>query len=285
MDLTGMKHWRIEDLPWDRFDPERINPEIVPLIKAAALVERNAGDYAIYLSRVFPDDPEFLAAIQRWSVEEVQHGDALGRWASLADPEWDFRAAFERFRAGYSLPLNVDASVRGSRTGELIARCIVETGTSSYYTALAQDSAEPVLVAICQRIAADEFRHFKLFYDHMRRYLGIEGISFLQRLRIAAGRIGESEDDELAFAYHSANHGTDAAYDHAACLAAYMTTVVPIYRFRHVERGIGMVLKAVGLPPRGRLSDVSARIAWGLLQRRRRRLAERLPAQELPRAA
>ena len=69
-------------------------------------------------------------------IEEVQHGDALGRWAS-----WPIRAgistpAFERYRTGYKLPLDADASVRGSRTGELIARCMVETGTSSYYTAL-----------------------------------------------------------------------------------------------------------------------------------------------------
>ncbi len=273
-----MKHWHIDDLAWDRFDPTKITPELVPLVKAAALVERNAGDYAIYLGRVFPDDPEFLAAVERWSIEEVQHGDALGRWATLAEPAWDFPAAFARFRAGYSLPLDVAASVRGSRTGELIARCIVETGTSSYYTALAQTTSEPVLEQICRRIAADEFRHFKLFYDHMHRYLGIEQVSFLQRLRIAAGRIGESEDDELAFAYHCANHAPDADYDHEQCLAAYMTTAVPIYRFPHIERAIGMVLKAVGLPPRGKLSEITARVFWGLLQRRKRRLTERAAA-------
>ncbi len=39
----------------------------------------------------------------------------------------------------------------------------------------------------------------------MRRYLGREKIGLLRRLRIAAGRIGESEDDELAFAYHCGN--------------------------------------------------------------------------------
>ena len=276
-----MKHWHIDDLAWDRFDPTKITPELVPLVKAAALVERNAGDYAIYLGRVFLDDADLLTEVERWSHEEVQHGDALGRWASLADPEWDFPAAFARFRAGYSLPLNAGGSVRGSRTGELIARCIVETATSSYYTALAQTTCEPVLQSICRRIAADEFRHFKLFYDHMHRYLGIEQVSFLQRLRIAAGRIGESEDDELAFAYHCANQDAAATYDHELCLAAYMTTAMPIYRIGHIERGMGMVLKAVGLPPRGRLSDVAARIAWSLLQRRKRRLASTLASSPL----
>ena len=76
----------------------------------------------------------------------------------------------------------------------------METGTSSYYTALAQTTQEPVLAEICRLIAADEFRHFKLFYDNMRRYLVQDRISFPQRLWIAAGRIRESEDDEMAFA-------------------------------------------------------------------------------------
>jgi hypothetical protein len=39
-----------------------------------------------------------------------------------------------------------------------------------------------------------------------------------------------------------------------------------------------MIFKAIGLPPRGRLSDLSARLAWQLLQRRQRRFAERMVA-------
>ena len=160
------------------------------------MVERNGRDYALYLNRVFADDPDFRAAADRWAVEEVQHGDALGRWAMLADPGWDFEAAFARYRAGYQIALDAEASIRGSRSGELIARCMVETGTSSYYTALAEAAAEPVLTEICRRIATDELRHYKLFYDHMRRYLAREQLGLLARLRIAAGRIGETEDDE-----------------------------------------------------------------------------------------
>ena len=51
-----------------------------------------------------------------------------------------------------------------------------------------------------------------------------------------------------------------------------------LYRFRHVERGMGMIFKAVGLPPRGRLSDLSAKAAWRLMQWRRQRFAMRLAA-------
>jgi hypothetical protein len=279
-----MKHWRIDDVAWDRFDAAKLDAGIVPLVKAAAMVERNGTDYAVYLNNVFIDDPDFRGAVDNWALEEVQHGDALGRWAMLADPGWDFAAAFDRYRAGYQLPLDAKASVRGSRTGELIARCMVETGTSSYYTALADATAEPVLQQVCRLIAADEYRHFKLFYDHMRRYLARENISFLHRLRIAAGRITESEDDELAFAFHCGNEPEGRPYDHGRCIAAYMARAMTVYRFGHIERSMGMVFKSVGLKPRGRLSDLSTKLAWRLLQSRRRKMIQRAGA-DAPRLA
>jgi hypothetical protein len=193
----------------------------------------------------------------------------------LADPGWDYRAAFARYKAGFKLPLDAKRSIRGSRTGELIARCMVETGTSSYYTALADGTEEPVLQQICRLIAADEYRHFKLFYDHMRRYLARERIGVLRRLAIALGRISESEDDELAYAYHCGNEPAGTDYQHRRCIAAYMARAIAFYRPRHVERGTGMILKAVGLPPRGRLSHTATRLFWRILQHRQRRYARR----------
>ena len=32
-----MKHWQIDDVAWDRFDPLKVEPAIVPLVKAAAV--------------------------------------------------------------------------------------------------------------------------------------------------------------------------------------------------------------------------------------------------------
>ncbi|MXP65441.1 ferritin-like domain-containing protein [Roseomonas sp. M0104] len=273
-----MKHWHIEQVAWNRFDPARLDPGIVPLVKAAAMVEKNGLDYAVYLNRVFGDDPDFRQAADNWAVEEVQHGDALGRWAMLADPTWEFDTAFRRYREGYKIDVNADASVRGSRTGELIARCMVETGTSSYYTALGESTEEPVLKEVCKLIAADEYRHFKLFYDHMKRYLAREKLSFPQRLRVAAGRIGESEDDELAFAFHCGNEAEGVAFDHKRCTAAYMGRAMGYYRFRHIERGMGMIFKSVGLTPRGRMAGMAAKGAWRLLQWRHGRYQRELAA-------
>ncbi len=265
-----MKHWRIDDVSWDRFDRSQLDEDVIKLVKAAAMVERNGTDYAVYLKNVFQDDPDFKLAADNWAVEEVQHGDALGRWAMLADPQWDYAACFARYQDGYKLPLDIDTSVRGSRTGELIARCMVETGTSSYYSALADATGEPVLEQICRLIAADEFRHFKLFYDHMKRYLSREKLGMISRLKIAAGRITETEDDELAFAFHCSNDPVGTPYVHKRSIAGYMSRAMRFYRLRHIERSIGMILKSVGLPPRGRLSAIATNLFWRVLQRKRR---------------
>ncbi len=48
----------------------------------------------------------------------------------------------------------------GSRAGELIARCIAETGTNSFYSALADATDESVLNDICRRIAEGELAHY-----------------------------------------------------------------------------------------------------------------------------
>jgi len=273
-----MKHWWIDDVAWDRFDRSAVDAQLVPLVKAAAMVERNGTEYALYLGSVFSDDPDFRQAADNWAQEEVQHGEALARWAGLADPTWDYPAAFTRYRTGYTIQTDVQMSRRGSRTGELIARCMVETGTSSYYTALAEATGEPVLKQVCKLIAADEYRHFKLFYDHMRRYLSRENLSMLSRLRIALGRIGESEDDELAYAYHCGNEPEALVYQHQRCIAAYMAPSIRFYRYHHIERGTGMILKAVGLPPRGNLSIVATKMAWRLLQWRHHRFERQLAA-------
>jgi rubrerythrin len=266
------KHWTLDDIPWDRFDPARVDPEVVKVVKAASMVEYNSGDYATYLCNVFADDPEFQQAARHWATEEVQHGAALARWAKLADPQFDFEASFKRFTDGFKIAVDSTESIRGSRVGELVSRCIVETGTSSYYSALMDAVDEPVLKEICRNIAADELRHYKLFYDNLRRYLEIEKIGRVRRLMVALGRVRESEDDELAYAFYAANEGA-VPYDRRRFIRAYARRTYSFYQPRHVQRAVSQVLKASGLTPNGRLAIVAAKGAYRLMQLRTRRLA------------
>ncbi len=180
-----------------------------------------------------------------------------------------------RFTAGFRVDLDAKASVRGTRSGELIARCIVETGTSSYYTALAEAAAEPVLKEICRRIAADELRHYKLFYDHLKRYLAAESGS-------ASGAASRSppggwRSPRMTSSPTPITPPTSSAapYDRRRCSSAYARRAYSVYRRHHVERGMAMILKAVGLKPNGRLNPVLSRLAWRFMRYRAAQLDAR----------
>jgi len=147
----------------------------------------------------------------------------------------------------------------------------IETGTSSMYTALAQAAHEPVLKQICQNIAADEFRHYKLFYSHLKRYLAREKLSVWRRLRVAFGRAAETEDDELAYAYYAANHRHEGPYHRRTYVERYARRTFRHYRYGHVERGLAMIFKAVGLKPHSWLNRFTATVVHRLIRWRVRR--------------
>lgn len=259
-------HWSLTDIDWSRLRPELVAPDLLETIKTAALVEANSADYVTYLRNVFQGDGSFEQAALNWGSEEAQHGAALAEWAKRIDPAFDFAACLARFRAGYRLPLDTDNSVRGSRSGELIARCVVESGTCSFYSALRDSSAEPVLRQICHLIAQDEAAHYRLFYTHLRRYLPSQPLGLWARLRIAWGRVAETSDDELAYAYFSANGPAGMAYRRAECAAAYWQRSMSRYSRRHVQGAAHMILNAVALNPRSWWARLGIAGVWHALR-------------------
>jgi hypothetical protein len=267
--------WNLDEVPWTAFDPSKVDPAMLAAVKAAALVEFNAPDYVAYLKRVFRNSGTgTLAWIERWGAEEAQHGRALGRWAEMADPSFKLQEAFARFRKGYTPPhlaeTSADASIRGSRRGEMIARCVVESGTSSYYSAMRDATEEPVLQEIAGRIAADEYRHYKLFYDTLNKQSEPD-ISFWRKLWIAIGRIRESDDDELAYAYYCANVplADEAANPYKRKKYTRLATAagMTIYRRRHIQKLVQMVVKVIGANPHGWLANAVSAMLWRKLQR------------------
>ena len=268
--------WKLEDVSWDVFQPEAVDPTLLAAIKAAALVEYNAPDYVTYLMRVFRDaSSDTLDWIESWGAEESQHGRALGRWAEAADPDFKLEEAFARFRKGYTpahfVDMDAEGSVRGSRRGEMIARCVVESGTSSYYSAIRDATDEPLLKEIAGRIAADEYRHYKLFYDTLHKQ-NEPDLPFWKKLWVAVGRVRESDDDELAYAYYCANvrPEEEAAkpYDQATYTRLAARTGMIIYRRQHIQKLVQMVAKVVGANPHGALANWGAALLWRFMQKK-----------------
>jgi len=270
-----MGHWTLDDIPWDSFEPGKLDPELLKLVKAACMVEHHSGAYGEYLCAIFGDEPKICEDAINWSKEEVQHGHALRRYAELADPNFDFDDAFARFSKGHPIDVSAEQSIRGSRCGEMVARCAVEVGTSSYYSALRDSIDEPVLREICRNIAADEFRHFKLFYRYAKHFQKIESLSRWTRFRIVLGRFFETGDDELSYAYYCGSGATEPYVRKQANIAC-MSRTLPLYRFDHVRLGVGMTLKSAGIKPQGVLGKCITRVIW---------IAFRLYTRHLQRAA
>ncbi|HYM19353.1 MAG TPA: ferritin-like domain-containing protein [Micropepsaceae bacterium] len=276
--------WTLDDIDWSGFEPDKVDRGLLAAVKAASLVEYNAPDYVDYLKRVFRGAPEAtIETIEHWGMEEIQHGLALARWANLADPSFDFEGAFARFKALYR-PAHFesgDKSIRGSKRGEMIARCVVESGTSSYYSAMRDSTAEPVLKEVAGRIAADEFRHYRLFYEILVKESEPD-LPIWRKLWVAATRLGESEDDELACAYYCANVPANLAdttpYERKVYALAYTRAAMTLYQRHHIEKLVKMVVKPAGLNPAGRVTQLASAALWKVMSYRGRAQDERAKA-------
>jgi len=264
------KHWTLDDIDWSALKPDVVTLELLSAVKTAALVEANSADYVVYLNNVFRDDPEFCAVADRWGDEEIQHGEALGRWAELVDPSFNFKQRLAHFRRLYQIPLEAEVSVRGSQAGELLARCVVESGTCSYYAALRDFSADPVLRQICALISRDESRHYRLFKLHAERY---KKLNLFKRIKIAIGRVAEASDDELGYAWHAATArlgDIGVSYNREECAGTYNRIATSMYKKVHIDSAVHMVVTAIGLKARGIASKVLSNMIWRVFQAKKK---------------
>lgn len=265
-----MTRWNLDSIPWDRFDDSRVNPQLLALARGACLVEFNADAYTDYLCRIFDDDAELQAQFRTWGEEEKQHGLALKRWVELADPAFDFERSLALFRRAYQqVPADGGDSVRGSRARELAARCIVETGTSSYYFALRDASEEPVLREICRLIALDEVRHFKMFREPLdKKYGPREKLGLLPRFKVVAGRMLETSDDELSFAYRAGNfpHEPIEQARSKEYSDDFMQRISLLYKPEHYQIILGLAVKVVGIRISLRIRKLLAYLGYRLLR-------------------
>ncbi len=94
---------------------------------------------------------------------------------------------------------------------------------------------------------------------------------------MAVGRVRESDDDELAYAYYCANvpPAEEAAkpYDRKAYSRLAAKTSMTHLPRPHIHKLVQMVAKAVGADPHGRLAYWGGDLLWWLMRRKARRLS------------
>ncbi len=170
------RRWSLDDIAYDKVDRAVIadNRDWFYLLAASSFVEILSDLYARNLGDYYAGDDETCAWLAyKWGPEEVQHGEALKRYVLTVWPDFDWQRGFDGFRADYA-PYCETALLGPTRALEMAARCVVETGTSSFYGMLTHASPEPVLAALAGHIRDDEVGHYKGFYRIYREYQGRE---------------------------------------------------------------------------------------------------------------
>jgi hypothetical protein len=251
-ELNHVMPWRIEDIDLTRIDRQKAvaNEDLLLLLCAASFIESGTDLYTTNLSTFFNDDPEVSAWLNNeWEPEEMQHGRALKTYVAYVWPEFDWDTAFRNFMDEYSLTCSVE-DFEKTRALEMVARCVVETGTATLYRAIGECSDEPVLKQITDNIRTDEVRHYKHFFKFFKKYNRIEGNGRLAVLGALMRRVMEikNEDSEIAlrhvFAIRYPERVHDSAYnrDRAARINAL------VRRNLSADMCVKMLLKPLNLP-------------------------------------
>jgi hypothetical protein len=251
--------WRLADINFDGIDRALIADDAMAfkIVLLASFIEIGSDLYADNLFAYFADDGEVSAWLrQSWQPEEVQHGNALRAYAVHVWPEVDWKLRFDEFFAAYSRTCTV-SELEPARALELAARCIVETGTSTFYSALHHYAREPVLKDLAARIFADEVRHYKHFYHHFCRYQQREQHSRWRIGRTLLKRLVETRTGDGYYAYRQLWDGGGSSDTTAfeADYRAFARSFAAIVR-RYGPRGmpIRMGLRPLQLP--------AALVAW-----------------------
>jgi hypothetical protein len=207
---AGGASWSIEDIPYGMLVPQRQqavgdatgDDRLFYLVASASFIEITSHLYSHNLVDYFRGDAEVTGWLEReWEPEEMQHGAALKRYVEIAWPDFDWDAAYTTFLELYT-PLCKPERLAGTRTLEMAARCVVETGTASFYRTLASLSAgEPVLARLAASISADEVRHYKHFYAYFLRYRDIDKTSRTAVARALWSRLIDVEAEDAFCAY------------------------------------------------------------------------------------
>jgi hypothetical protein len=195
--------WNYEEIDFASIDREAIRNDqlMFYMLASASLVEIMAELYADNLIEKFRGNTEVVNWLEKyWQREEVQHGYALKAYVEHVWPEFDWQAANSRFRAEYSA-LCTEEQLESSPALELIARCVVETGTTTMYHAVHDYVQEPILRQLFTNMKTDEANHYAHFRQYFESYCKSQRHSAWSVMRTISRRMTgiKSEDSYIAF--------------------------------------------------------------------------------------
>lgn len=250
----GATRWTLGDLDFSRIalDRARGDENLFYLAACASFIESGSDLYTRNLIDFFAGDAEVATWLrEHWEPEELQHGRALRAYVNHVWPEFDWEPTFRGFLGEYADYCKVEL-LAPTRALEMAARCVVETGTATYYGALARGIDEPVLRDLAGRIAADEISHYKHFYRFFRRYREAEGVGRARVLATVGRRTLElrSEDADCAIRHVAAACAVDRRPDPAEVRRRSTAMRATIRRNLKPGATLRMLMRPLELSPR-----------------------------------
>ncbi len=197
-----------KDIDYDSIDTTKVkkNRFLFYLLTIASFIEITSETYAKNLSDYYSDNPEAVSWInESWQNEEVQHGKALRAYILHVWPDFLWQKAYERFLELYLPFCNTD-SFQSTRALEMLARMIVETGTSTMYKAFesyAKSFDEPILAGLSHYIYKDEVNHYNYFDRYFKYYNQNENLGRTEILKVIAQRLKEVSSEDVEMGYQS----------------------------------------------------------------------------------
>ena len=201
----GPTHWKLRDIDLSRTDQRhRRDVALFYMLAGASFIESGSAIYLRNLLGYYGDDAQISDWLRNeWEPEELQHGAALRAYVTKVWPEFDWARAYRAFLAEYSVAAAPDAFEATPRL-ELAARCMIETGTASFYRMLHEYVDEPVLRQLLGHIRDDEVRHYKHFLLFFRGRQALEGGGRLKVIAAILRRVRESRTDDAWIAFRHA---------------------------------------------------------------------------------
>jgi hypothetical protein len=198
-------HWKLADLELQRIEREFVRDDSLTyyLVASASFIETAADLYTENLVLHFPDPRARDWLSKRWQPEELQHGRALRAYIEAAWPDLDWQKGYAGFFEEYSKLCTME-QLEGSRALEMAARCMVETGTATFYTTLHAWAREPVLKRLTGFIRRDEVRHYNYFRSFYQVYQAEERVGRLRVLRALQKRFVEAEQEDAYIGFKHA---------------------------------------------------------------------------------
>ncbi len=201
-----MARWNYKEIDYKSIDVDRLkdNDFLFKIVTIASFIEITSDLYENNLVEFYKGDEEIVSWLEKtWEKEEIQHGKALREYVLNVWSDFDWDSAYNGFRKEYGALCTID-EFQPSRAKEMLARMVVETGTSTLYRALseyAKSIEEPILAQIAHYIHKDEVYHYEEFDKGFKKYNKIENLGRTDITKIIYQRLKMANDEDIFIAY------------------------------------------------------------------------------------